>query len=305
MLDRGSDYPSYISQMISELRTSDSANNILQKYMHFTDSDYFLASIYKSLSYSPQSRRALANEEVISMILKDYITDLPDISSNWEIQNGLRDGFMRTYYDNHINLISSPNDIGLDIYPQSPNELFEESSLTTMWGETTPSTNKKIELLCTPPSTTLRSRNGLKALSWRVKEIVERYGSATYKDVADELLQELQTIQGEEDFKDEKNVRRRVYDALNVLIAAEILQKRGKQVESKIRSTFRTSFKLENSSDTYTAKRKMLKKLSQNYIAIKNLIERNKNLERNQDKLKLPVFLVAVGTSSNEGVRSI
>mmetsp|Transcript_7400 Transcript_7400/g.7263 ORF Transcript_7400/g.7263 Transcript_7400/m.7263 type:complete len:210 (+) Transcript_7400:420-1049(+) len=155
--------------------------------------------------------------------------------------------------------------------------------------------------MCTPPSTTLRSRNGLKALSWRVKEIVERFGSATYKDVADELLRELQSNQGDEDFKDEKNVRRRVYDALNVLIAAEILQKRGKMVESRNKSSYRLCFKSEN-SETFISKRKKLKQLLQHYVAIKNLIERNKNLQCASDRLKLPFTLVTVSSESNEEV---
>lgn len=37
-------------------------------------------------------------------------------------------------------------------------------------------------------------------------------------------------------FRDEQNIKRRVYDALNVLISAEILQKNGKQVLSDNRA---------------------------------------------------------------------
>lgn len=40
-----------------------------------------------------------------------------------------------------------------------------------------------------------------------------------------------QTLQ-KADQREEKNIKRRVYDALNVLVAAEVIQKKGKEVLS-------------------------------------------------------------------------
>lgn len=64
-------------------------------------------------------------------------------------------------------------------------------------------------------------------------------GATTYQNVATRLIKELkeESKMGLHDFepkrvdseKDEKNVRRRVYDALNVLIAAGVLQKNQKK----------------------------------------------------------------------------
>jgi len=83
---------------------------------------------------------------------------------------------------------------------------------------------------------------GLKVLSVRVHEIVCEKFKSTYKEVADLLINEL-ALNGKLETsgmkpnkesvklrktKDEKNVRRRVYDALNVLIAAGIIKKEGK-----------------------------------------------------------------------------
>jgi hypothetical protein len=82
---------------------------------------------------------------------------------------------------------------------------------------------------------TSRSTRGLKYLSIKVRDMVIQCGATTYQNVATELINGLkvESIQGLHPYdtkrvdndKDEKNVRRRVYDALNVLIAAGVLKK--------------------------------------------------------------------------------
>lgn len=77
---------------------------------------------------------------------------------------------------------------------------------------------------------------GLKLLSVIVRDIVVEKQSTTYKEVADIILRD--TIKFEnlnvhsqlEIAKEEQNIKRRVYDALNVLISAGILIKEGKRV---------------------------------------------------------------------------
>ena len=77
---------------------------------------------------------------------------------------------------------------------------------------------------------------GLKLLSVIVKDIVVEKQSTTYKEVADIILKD--TIKFEnlnlnsklEIAKEEQNIKRRVYDALNVLISAGVLIKEGKMV---------------------------------------------------------------------------
>ena len=88
-------------------------------------------------------------------------------------------------------------------------------------------------------------------MSVRVRDLVYAKRSTSYKEVADDLIKEFACKEEEgglyfdtpanklddsedddleQNGKEEKNVRRRVYDALNVLIAADVLQKNGKQV---------------------------------------------------------------------------
>jgi len=66
---------------------------------------------------------------------------------------------------------------------------------------------------------------GLRHFSWKVCEKVRQKKRTTYVEVADELVQQLSDPH-HEDFQeatDEKNIRRRVYDALNVLKALNII----------------------------------------------------------------------------------
>jgi hypothetical protein len=85
---------------------------------------------------------------------------------------------------------------------------------------------------------------GLKVLSVKVRDIVYRRKDLTFKDVANILLESLfkedpETASPGTPHRSpisaqrrsyEQNVKRRVYDALNVLIAANVLKRRGKRV---------------------------------------------------------------------------
>jgi hypothetical protein len=57
---------------------------------------------------------------------------------------------------------------------------------------------------------------------------IESKKRTTYNEVADELVEELQNAPGES-AGDDKNIRRRVYDAFNVLLAVGIITKEGKK----------------------------------------------------------------------------
>lgn len=63
---------------------------------------------------------------------------------------------------------------------------------------------------------------GLRDLSYKVKKIIECESQTTYRFVADKL------VQADSEQKVEQNVKRRVYDALNVLIAVGVIIKKNK-----------------------------------------------------------------------------
>jgi len=152
-----------------------------------------------------------------------------------------------------------------------------------------------------------RSSRGLRVLSLKVRDIVSRKKKTSYKEVADALLQDLsQKLKGKsqaEISKEEQNVKRRVYDALNVLIAADILRKEGKLVccEPSSNSSARGSKKnnqqsresiIEQIEEIKKRKKEKLEALQElvfKSLAIKNLVRRNKEKAQNEitdDKAK-------------------
>jgi len=72
---------------------------------------------------------------------------------------------------------------------------------------------------------------GLRHFSMKVCEKVESKGTTTYNEVADELVAEMKDSQLEDGVVyDEKNIRRRVYDAINVLMALDVIAKEKKAI---------------------------------------------------------------------------
>ena len=84
---------------------------------------------------------------------------------------------------------------------------------------------------CMEKGESIRQNKGLKILSIIVKEIVKEKKSTTYKEVAEVIIrdnlrfQNRGIVDSEKYKKAEQNIKRRVYDALNVLISASILVK--------------------------------------------------------------------------------
>ncbi|XP_024373759.1 transcription factor-like protein DPB isoform X2 [Physcomitrium patens] len=78
----------------------------------------------------------------------------------------------------------------------------------------------------------------LRHFSMKVCGIVESKGRTTYNEVADELVAEFSNtdfphVSSDQPQYDEKNIRRRVYDALNVLMAMGIILKDKKSIQWK------------------------------------------------------------------------
>lgn len=72
-----------------------------------------------------------------------------------------------------------------------------------------------------------KTDKGLRHFSAKVCSKVEEKGCTTYNEVADELVREFEL---DIEKCDHKNIRRRVYDALNVLMAIDIIEKDKKEI---------------------------------------------------------------------------
>ncbi|KAI3444333.1 hypothetical protein Pfo_000998 [Paulownia fortunei] len=134
-----------------------------------------------------------------------------------------------------------------------------------------------------------KSGRGLRQFSMKVCEKVESKGRTTYNEVADELVAEFadpnnNLASPDQQQYDEKNIRRRVYDALNVLMAMDIISKDKKEIQWKglPRTSLNDIEELKTERlglrSRIEKKAAYLEELEEQYIGLQNLIQRNEQL---------------------------
>ncbi|CAH8313093.1 unnamed protein product [Eruca vesicaria subsp. sativa] len=154
-----------------------------------------------------------------------------------------------------------------------------------------------------------KNGRGLRQFSLKVCEKVESKGRTTYNEVADELVAEFALPNNDDTSPDqqqydEKNIRRRVYDALNVLMAMDIISKYKKEI--LWRGLPRTSLSdiQELKAERISLRSRIEKKtaysqeLDEQYVGYQNLIRRNEHLYSSGNApsggVTLPFILVQV-----------
>ncbi|CAN1770645.1 Transcription factor-like protein DPB [Linum perenne] len=137
-----------------------------------------------------------------------------------------------------------------------------------------------------------KSGRGLRQFSMKVCEKVQSKGTTTYNEVADELVAEFAdpgsaAAAGPDQVVpqfDEKNIRRRVYDALNVLMALDIISKDKKEIHWKglPRTSQSDVEEMKSEKDSFRnrteKKAQHLQELKDQHVGFQNLIQRNKQL---------------------------
>jgi len=149
---------------------------------------------------------------------------------------------------------------------------------------------------------------GLRHFSMKVCEKVKAKGSTSYNEVADELVAELtdpRCVSPSDQQYDQKNIRRRVYDALNVLMAMNIISKEKKEIRwlglptNSVQEAYSLESEKSKRIDRIKDKTRQLQDLIIQQIAFKNLVERNKNEEKNKgapppnSAIQLPFIIVS------------
>mmetsp|Transcript_303 Transcript_303/g.1012 ORF Transcript_303/g.1012 Transcript_303/m.1012 type:complete len:366 (+) Transcript_303:256-1353(+) len=177
----------------------------------------------------------------------------------------------------------------------------------------TESTSQKKKKRTGRASTGDKHSKGLRHFSMKVCEKVESKGRTTYNEVAEELVQEFKKDghlakdddgPNEPGTYDEKNIRRRVYDALNVLMAMNIIAKEKKDIlwkglptstESDIEQLRAEKMRRRARIDK---KQAYLQELRDQHNALQSLIKRNRDAqavgrEPPPDRcIKLPFILI-------------
>lgn len=149
---------------------------------------------------------------------------------------------------------------------------------------------------------------GLRHFSMKVCEKVQRKGVTTYNEVADELVAEFSDPRNltspSDQAYDQKNIRRRVYDALNVLMAMNIISKEKKEIRwiglptNSAQECQNLEMEKQKKIDRIKHKTQQLQELILQQIAFKNLVQRNREIEQNQgppaanSAIQLPFIIV-------------
>nr|CAD7257713.1 unnamed protein product [Timema shepardi] len=137
--------------------------------------------------------------------------------------------------------------------------------------------------------------------------MVRKKGTTSYNEVADELVSEFTNpalMASPSDQYDQKNIRRRVYDALNVLMAMNIISKEKKEIRwlglptNSMQECMNLEKEKQRRVDRIHAKTLKLQELILQQISFKSLVERNRiNEERSGPPLpntaiQLPFIIV-------------
>lgn len=151
-----------------------------------------------------------------------------------------------------------------------------------------------------------KASKGLRHFSMKVCRKVEEKGKTTYNEVADELVREVMAERSADEPRgkyDEKNIRRRVYDALNVLMAMDIISKEKKEIRWKgLPSNAHHDLDMMKREGQFREKeverkRESLRELLVQQVCFRNLVEHNRTAEQKDDE-KIPLPFIVVNTHS-------
>lgn len=166
--------------------------------------------------------------------------------------------------------------------------------------------NKRSKTSKTSPSSE-KSNRGLRHFSMMVCKKVEEKGTTTYNEVADELVKKVIAERKKEDPNgkfDEKNIRRRVYDALNVLMAMDIISKEKKEITwNGLPTNNRQDLQslkeeVEFREHQLEQKRHELKDLMVQQVCFRNLVNHNLSHRRSEERIPLPFIVVNTNSSA-------
>lgn len=153
-----------------------------------------------------------------------------------------------------------------------------------------------------------KSNRGLRHFSMMVCQKVEERGTTTYNEVADELVKKVLAEREEKENGstgkfDEKNIRRRVYDALNVLMAMDIISKEKKDITWKGLPHERQDLdslteEVRAKQDQIQEKREALRELLVQQVCFRNLIAHNHQRGISEEKIPLPFIVVNTHNSA-------
>eukprot|EP00980_Cylindrotheca_fusiformis_P029071 scaffold22713_cov139-Cylindrotheca_fusiformis.AAC.8 len=168
------------------------------------------------------------------------------------------------------------------------------------------SSSKRTKIAKTSP-TPEKSNVGLRHFSMMVCKKVEEKGTTTYNEVADELVKKKIAERKKENPTgkfDEKNIRRRVYDALNVLMAMDIISKEKKEITwnglptANKQDLESLKEEVQYHEQQLQEKRDALRDLLVQQVCFRNLVMHNLHRGVPEECIPLPFIVVNTHSSS-------
>ena len=152
---------------------------------------------------------------------------------------------------------------------------------------------------CSSEVTQVRAKSGLKPLAARVKELMHAAGGkASYQSLAEGLISEFEhTDSSSNRERTVKNIKRRAYDAINVMTAVGLLTRQDE--------TLSLSLPKEHSDlllirDRISIKRTRLKRMSSTYQLLKSLLSRNEK-HYSEPSIRVPLPYIVLATPDRTG----
>ena len=319
--------PHHIVAIINELEEASNYEDVLLQNAYLLSKDVTLMQIYLKLGYCLKTNsftKPLIFSQIRTLLLQEYSMQQQNVENYFaephavlDYEAEVRQELLKFFYEQGINEIASSVDIGL--------EIPEDTSLVSLWEDffpqkrsvqfstpipkkiqKCPSTEASHYLTPSPMNTpdseedemeTPRSTRGLRHLTTLVKQLVCKHQPTSFKNVAVKLIDELVVTDGPERVKEEKNVRRRVYDAINVLIAAGVLERDGRTVSwQKSCDPIEINQKKcesEKFRKKIQEKSKVLQGVLNKYIAIQHLMHRNSKNMKNKPAIQFPFIMLS------------
>lgn len=177
--------------------------------------------------------------------------------------------------------------VNLDFSKSNPSEKYEKILLGRKRKQKNQSQkkNKKIQVL------------GLKEISKKVKKIIQTNKVTNYKQISDLIVSEADTLSDQ----DSKNIRRRIYDALNVIKALNLFSNTENDNKlivwnnelSKLDYIDTLNTQINQIAITIKCNLENIEKLMFEINSFKSLIYENKLKDSKQEKLFPPFFIIS------------
>ena len=298
MLNCNTTIPTHISSLIHQLQISTDLQQTLLQHVHLIQSDMTLYGIYLALGYDPIRFRFLQSISlscVLDKIQAEYET--PENVVRSLAGNVTRLGHENDAGRNREETSAENRGGGVSSYgKESP--FMNDDSQNSIWSRSTNDVYNPDFLLAENGSYNnmhynLRGLKGLKALTVYLKDMVKGRYFTCYKEITDQVVQ---TVGLKEESPEIKNLRRRLYDALNVMSAVVYVNVSIKEFNNYFLP--RSSESIEDLTASIQNKRRILSDLVKKVESMKKILSRNSK-KRHREVIPFPFILIAIKPSSS------